>query len=240
MNFKMGCLKTNTFTKVKLCDVTPAEEDYLEAIYHLGEGHKSAVSTNDIAGRMATKPASATDMVKKLAKKKLIDHRLYKGVRLTEMGTSIAIGIIRKQRLWEVFLMQKLNLSLEMLPAIAAEMKHIKSPELIDKLDTFLGFPQIAPSGEPIPSKDGEFKKGIKKLLNELPVGASGICTAVKDASPTFLKFLDKNGIGVGSRIQILDKEEFDNSLGIQIDTREMRISEQIASNLYLEVGENS
>ncbi len=240
MNFKMSCLKSNTFTKVKLCDVTPAEEDYLKAIYHLGEGHKSAVSTNAIAERMATKPASATDMIKKLAKKDWVEHRMYKGVRLTEKGTSIAIGSIRKQRLWEVFLVQKLHLSLEILPAIAEQMKHIQSPELIDKLDIFLGFPQIAPSGEPIPSKDGEFKKGIKKLLNELPVGASGICTAVKDSSPTFLKFLDKNGIGIGSRIRILDKEEFDNSLGIQIDIREMRISEQIASNLYLEVGKNS
>ncbi len=219
--------------------MTPAEEDYLKAIYHLGDEHKHMVSTNAIAERMATKPASVTDMVKKLAKKDLVDHKMYKGVRLTEKGRSVALTIIRKQRLWEVFLVQKLNFSLDVVPEVAQQLKHIKSVELIDKLDGHLGFPQIAPSGEPIPSKDGEFKKMINKLLNDLPVGAAGICTGVKDSSPAFLKFLDKSGIAIGSSIRILDKEEFDNSLGIQIDTREIRISEQIASNLYLEVGED-
>ncbi len=239
MAFKIGYLKTNTFTKVKLCDLTPAEEDYLKAIYHLGNEENGMISTNAIAERMATKPASVTDMVKKLAKKSWVDHRMYKGVRLTEKGRSAALSIIRKQRLWEVFLVQKLNFSLDVVSEISEALQHVQSVVLIDKLDSHLGFPQTAPSGEPIPSKDGVFIKGIKKLLSELPVGASGICTAVKDTSPAFLKFLEKNRMALGSAIQILDKEEFDGSLGIQIGTREMRISEQIASNLYIEVAEN-
>ncbi len=218
--------------------MTPAEEDYLKAIYYLDKGDNRTVSTNAIAERMATKPASVTDMVKKLAKKDWVDHRMYKGVRLTEKGRSFALTIIRKQHLWEVFLVQKLNFSLDAAPGIAEQLKHIKSLELIDKLDCHLGFPQLAPSGEPIPSKDGKFKNAIKKLLSDLPVGASGICTAVKDSSPAFLKFLEKNRIGIGGLIRILDKEEFDGSLGIQIDTREIRISEQIASNIYLDAVE--
>lgn len=219
--------------------MTPAEEDYLKAIYHLSNDDNRAISTNAIAKRMATKPASVTDMVKKLSKKDFVVHKMYKGVRLTEKGRSAALTIIRKQRLWEVFLVQNLNLSLDVTADISEQLKHIQNDELIEKLNTYLGFPQIGPSGEPIPTKDGEFKKGIKKLLNDLPVGAVGICTGVKDSSPAFLKFLDKNRISIGSSIRILDKEEFDNSLGIQIDTREIRISEQIASNLYLEIAED-
>lgn len=217
--------------------MTSAEEDYLKGIYHLVGENNRQVSTNAIAERMATKPASVTDMVKKLAKKGFVDHRMYKGVSLTDKGCSVALSVIRKQRLWEVFLVQKLAFPLDVVSEIAEDLKHIKSIELIDKLEGYLGFPQIAPSGEPIPSKDGEFKKGIKKLLNDLPVGASGICEAVKNASPAFFKFLEKNGIAIGSPIQILDKEEFDGSLGIRIGTHDIRISEQIASNLYLVVG---
>lgn len=218
--------------------MTPAEEDYLKAIYYLDKGDNRAVSTNAIAERMATKPASVTDMVKKLAKKDWVEHKMYKGVRLTEKGRTVALSVIRKLRLWEVFLVQKLDFSLDDVPEIAEQLKHIKSIELIDKLEGHLGFPQITPSGEPIPSKEGKIKKGIKKLLSDLPVGASGICTAVKDSSPSFLKFLEKNRIIIGRPIKILDKEEFDGSLGIQIDTREIRISEQIASNIYLDVME--
>lgn len=218
--------------------MTPAEEDYLKAIYHLSTGDNRTVSTNAIAERMATKPASVTDMVKKLARKDLVDHRMYKGARLTEKGRFVALSVIRRQRIWEVFLVQKLDFSLDAVPGIAELLKHVKSKELIDKLERHLGFPEIAPSGEPIPSKDGTFKKVIKKLVIDLPVGASGICTAVKDSSPAFLKFLEKNRISIGNMIRIVDKEEFDGSLGIEIDTREIRISEQIASNLYLEVGE--
>ena len=240
MDFKIGFLKTNTFTNVKLCDVTPAEEDYLKAIYHLDIKDNRMVSTNAIAKRMATKPASVTDMVKKLAKKELIDHRMYRGVRLTEKGRSAALSVIRKQRLWEVFLVQKLNFSLDYVSKIAEALQHVQSKTLIDKLDSHLGFPQVAPSGEAIPSKDGAIKKRIEKLLSDLPVGAAGVCTAFKDSSPAFLKFLDKNQIAIGSSIRILDKEEFDGSFGLQIDTREIRISQQIASNLYLEVGENT
>ena len=216
--------------------MTSAEEDYLKAIYHLGSEDNRVVSTNAIAHRMATKPASVTDMVKKLSKKGFVDHKMYKGVRLTEKGRGSALSIIRRQRLWEVFLVQKLGFPLDMISDISEQLEHVQNDELVEKLNTFLGLPPIAPSGEPIPSKDGEFKKVIKKLLNDLPVGAAGICTGVKDSSPAFLKFLDKNRITIGSSIRILDKEEFDGSFGIQVGNREIRISEQIASNLYLEV----
>ena len=220
--------------------MTSAEEDYLKAIYHLVGSDNLRVSTNAIANQMGMKPASVTDMIKKLAKKGFIFHRMYKGVRLTEQGHIIAVSLLRKQRLWEVFLVQKLHFSMNNVHDIAQSLQHIHHEELIDKLDTYLGFPQIAPSGEAIPTRDGTFKAQIRKLLVKLPVGASGIFVAVKDDSPAFLKFLDKNRIHIGASIQISDKEEFDGSFGIQIDSRDIRISEQIATNLYLEIAEDN
>ncbi|MDT7829139.1 metal-dependent transcriptional regulator [Pricia sp. S334] len=218
--------------------MTSAEEDYIRTIYDLGRGSHRLVPTNAIAERMATTPASVTDMVKKLAQKNIVEHRMYRGVRLTEAGRSAALSILRKERLWEVFLVQKLELAMDTVPEIARQLKHVQNTTLIDKLEAHLDFPTVAPSGEPIPSREGEFKKSIKRLLSDLPVGASGICTATKDASTAFLNFLEKNRIAIGSPIRILDKEQFDGSLGIQVGNREMRISERIAANLFIEVEE--
>jgi len=216
--------------------VTPAEEDYLKAIYHLDNGDNRRVSTNAIAERMDTKPASVTDMVKKLAKKGFVDHKMYKGVGLNEKGRSVALTIIRKQRLWEVFLVQKLDFSLDAVSEIAEQLEHIKSELLIDKLDQHLGFPKIDPHGDSIPSKDGEFKKLVKKLLSEVAVGREGVCIGVKDSSVAFLNFLDKNHIALGDKIKVLDKEEFDGSLHLKIKGRRVHISNQIAGNLYIEI----
>ncbi|HZJ21413.1 MAG TPA: metal-dependent transcriptional regulator [Pricia sp.] len=214
--------------------MTPAEEDYLKGIYHLDNGDNRMVSTNAIAERMATKPASVTDMVKKLAKKGFVDHKMYKGVRLNEKGRSLALSIIRKQRLWEVFLVEKLEFSRDAAPQIAEQLEHIKSEQLIDKLDQHLGFPKVGPHGDPIPSKDGEFKKFVKKLLCEVAVGTEGVCVGVRDSSVAFLNFLDKNHIALGDQIKLLDKEEFDGSLHIKVKDRRIHISNQIAGNLYI------
>ena len=103
-------------------------------------------------------------------------------------------------------------------------------------MDEHLDFPEVDPHGDPIPSKNGEFKKSIKKLLKDLPVGTTGICVGVKDSSHSFLKFLDKNQIALGDEIYILDKEEFDDSFRIEINNSKMQISNQIASNLYIKL----
>jgi len=218
--------------------MTLSEEDYIKAIYHLEKGEHKTVSTNALAEQMATKPSSVTDMVKKLSDKGVVNYRPYKGVVLTEYGQKIALSLVRKHRLWEVFLVEKLDFSWDEVHEVAEQLEHIKSEKLVDQLDKHLGFPEVDPHGDPIPSKNGELKKTIKKLLNEVPIGTSGICVGVKDSSAPFLKFLDKNKIALGDTILVLDKEEFDGSIDIKIKEKTIHISEQIASNLYLKITE--
>jgi len=213
--------------------MTLSEEDYIKAIYHLGKGENSRVSTNAVAEEMETKPSSVTDMVKKLSDKGVVNYTPYKGVSLTEYGQKIALSLVRKHRLWEVFLVEKLDFTWDEVHEVAEQLEHIKSEKLIDQLDKHLGYPQVDPHGDPIPSKNGEFKKTIKKLLNEVPTGTSGICVG---SSPPFLKFLDKNKIALGDTILVLEKEEFDGSLYIRIKEAKIHISNQIASNLYLKI----
>lgn len=219
--------------------MTLSEEDHIKAIYHLSRGEQSKVSTNAIAEQLRTKPSSVTDMVKKLSEKGLVNHRRYKGVSLTELGTKKALSIVRKHRLWEVFLVEKLDFAWDEVHEVAEQLEHIKSDALIEKLDAHLGFPRVDPHGDPIPSKDGEFKNVIKKLLSAAEIGTEGICVGVKDSSAPFLKFLDKNNIAIRDTIKVLEKEEFDGSLYIEVNGKQVHISSQIASNLYLQIAED-
>lgn len=216
--------------------MTRSEENYLKAIYHLGSSQNKAVATNAIARQMDTKPSSVTDMIKRLSEKGLVNYRKYQGVTLTQNGRNAALGIIRKHRLWEVFLVEKLNFSWDEVHEMAEQLEHIKSEQLIDRLDEHLGFPKFDPHGDPIPSKSGVFKKSNKRLLTEVPLDTEGICVGVKDSSAAFLKFLDKNNIALGDKIVVRDREEFDGSLFIEIDENKMHISNQIASNLYIQL----
>lgn len=217
-------------------DMTLSEEDYIKAIYHLSETENVSVATNAIAEQMSTKPSSVTDMIKKLSEKSLVNYKKYQGVSLTEKGRLVALTIVRKHRLWEVFLVDKLNFSWDEVHEVAEQLEHIKSEALIDKLDAHLGYPKVDPHGDPIPTKDGTFKKSVKKLISELPVSSKGVCVGVNDSSVAFLKFLDKNKIALGDTFKILDREEFDGSVTIQTRAGAIRISEQIASNLFLEI----
>ena len=216
--------------------MTRSEENYLKAIYHLGSNQNKAVATNAIAQQMETKPSSVTDMIKRLSEKDLVNYRKYQGVTLTQNGRIVALGIIRKHRLWEVFLVDKLKFSWDEVHEMAEQLEHIKSEQLIDRLDEHLGFPKFDPHGDPIPSKSGVFKKSNKRLLTEVPMDTRGVCVGVKDSSAAFLKFLDKNKIALGDKITVLEREEFDGSLYIEIEENKMHISNQIASNLYIQL----
>tara|TARA_R110000850_G_scaffold271031_2_gene404915 strand:+ start:312892 stop:313548 length:657 start_codon:yes stop_codon:yes gene_type:complete len=211
-----------------------SEENYLKAIFHLERFSRDGVSTNAIAEQMHTKASSVTDMIKKLSDKKLVNYVKYQGVTLTNEGKKTAAKIIRKHRLWEVFLVEKLDFSWDEVHEIAEQLEHIESDVLIEKLDKHLDFPKFDPHGDPIPSKDGTFPERDKVLLSEIKVGESGVCVGVKDTSSSFLKFLDKNGVALGKKIKVLEHEEFDDSMRIQIGNESITISHMIASNLYL------
>jgi len=213
---------------------TLSEENYLKAIYHLELVSDKGISTNAIAEQLETKASSVSDMVKKLSDKNVLVYKKYKGVKLTDLGKHTAANIVRKHRLWEVFLVEKLNFSWDEVHDVAEQLEHIKSPKLINQIDALLGFPTHDPHGDPIPDKDGNIKIIEKSLLSTLSINESGICVGVDDSSSEFLQFLDKKGITLGHQIIVLEKEDFDNSLSIQIGDRKMSISNKIANNLYI------
>ena len=211
-----------------------AEENYLKAIYHLESVSKGGINTNAIAKSLATKASSVSDMIKKLSDKEVVLYKKYKGVTLTELGKKTAANIVRKHRLWEVFLVKKLNFSWDEVHDVAEQLEHIKSKKLINQLDALLGFPTHDPHGDPIPDKDGYINAIDKCLLATFKETETGVCVGVNDSSSEFLQFLDKKGITLGKKIEVLEKEDFDDSLSILIDNKKMSISNKIANNLYI------
>lgn len=214
--------------------MTFSEENYLKTIYHLTSVSDSGVSTNAIAEKMETKASSVTDMLKKLADKKLVSYKKYQGVSLTDSGLLAAKMIVRKHRLWEVFLVEKLDFNWDEVHDVAEQLEHIQSEQLIDRLDDFLGNPTEDPHGDPIPDAQGRIVKVDKQLLSELEQGQAGVCVGVKDTSPEFLQYLDKQNISLGTKIEVLSKETFDQSLRIKVNASELTISNKIAGNLFV------
>ncbi|WNH11027.1 metal-dependent transcriptional regulator [Thalassobellus suaedae] len=214
--------------------MTLTEENYIKSIYQLGKYGVHTVSTNSIADALETKASSVTDMMKKLAEKGYVNYKKYQGVNLTIKGGEIAADIVRKHRLWEVFLVEKLNFSWDEVHEIAEQLEHIKSEKLIHELDKFLNYPTHDPHGDPIPNKFGAIKKTEKILLFNLSENTKAVCVGVKDASSAFLKYLDKHKIALGSEIIVLSREDFDNSMVIKIGETLISISQIIASNLFV------
>ena len=213
---------------------TLSEENYLKSIFHLQAVSGKGINTNSIAKKLDTKPSSVTDMIKKLAEKKVLVYKKYQGVTLTNLGEKAATSIVRKHRLWEVFLVDKLNFSWDEVHDVAEQLEHIKSPKLINELDAFLGYPKKDPHGDPIPDINGVIKPTEKKLLSELKKNQRGVCVGVKESSKQFLQYLDTRNIGIGTTIKVLDKEEFDDSMTIQIGDHQLQITDKIAHNLYI------
>ena len=214
-----------------------SEEDYLKALYHL-ETDYDAVSTNSIADYLDMKPSSVTDMLKKLAEKKYINYEKYKGTSLTKKGRLVALSIIRKHRLWETFLVEKLGFGWDQVHIIAEELEHIKSEELIENLDDFLGNPKYDPHGDPIPSKDGKIEKMNQKLLVELKDDQKGIITGVKKGTTSLLNYLDKEKIKLGDSVKVIEILEFDGTYIVEINKRKLTFSEKICQNLLLETND--
>ena len=214
--------------------MTLSEEDYLKAIYHLKRDTDKEVSTNAIAERIHTKASSVSDMLKKLAEKELIHYKKYQGVTLTEKGKRHAAKIVRKHRLWEVFLVERLHFSWDEVHEVAEQLEHIKSEKLIKELDAFLGHPKTDPHGDPIPDEEGNIQAFDKVVLSSCKTGEKGTCIGVKDSSPRFLQYLDKLGIAIGSPIQIVEKEPFDHSMTILNNGNKINISALVANHIYI------
>lgn len=214
---------------------TLSEENYLKAIYHLQQRTPNGVSTNRIADRMKTKASSVTDMVKKLSAKGMVDYVKYQGTSLTDAGNQHALKVIRKHRLWEVFLVEKLGFPWDRVHDIAEQLEHIESPELVERLDAYLGHPKVDPHGDPIPDAEGRIGRKSRTLLAECEDGLTVVCVGVKESSSEFLRFLDQKNINIGTVISIEGREPFDGSMAVRIDENPIFISEKIANNLFVQ-----
>ena len=216
-------------------DFTSTEENYIKAIYHLSEDGEGTISTNEIAKAVNATPASVTDMLKKLKQKKLITYEKYHGVQLAKEGERIAKTVVRKHRLWEVFLVEKLGYSWDKIHEIAEQLEHIRSEEMIDKLDKFLDFPKFDPHGDPIPDAALNIKVPQQTLLTKLKVGDKGKVVGVKDSSATFLRYLDTQEIQLGTLIELTEIIEFDSSIHIKIGkARKITLSKLAAQNIFI------
>ncbi len=213
------------------------EENYIKAIYKLSQEGDGAVSTNAIAEVMQTKAASVSDMLRRLHEKDIINYVKYRGVTLTDSGRKTALQLVRKHRLWEVFLVDKLKFNWDEVHDVAEELEHITSELMIRRLDEFLGFPKYDPHGDPIPTEDGYMALKQQILLSELDPGQAGIVMGVKDSQPIFLQYLDKVGIYLGAKIKVTDKVEYDNSLEINLDNKkQLSVSSEVSKNIFISV----
>lgn len=215
--------------------LTHAEENYLKAIYLIAEGKAFLVSTNALAAFLSTSAASTTDMVQRLHGKQLVTYQKYQGVSLSEMGRKLAIMIMRKYLLWQVFLVDKLKFGWNDIHDVAAQLQHVSSDMLIDRLDDFLGNPHCSPHGVVIPNPNGEIVAKSRRLLTEVPEGESGIVGAIKDGSASFLQYLSKRNIYLGAKITVFEKIHFDESMDIIIDNQyKINISRKITDNILV------
>lgn len=215
---------------------TPAEENYLKAIYHLGQSGERAVLTSEIALAMQTTSASVTDMLKKLAEKNFIEYERYKGARITRKGEKIALAVVRKHRLWEVFLTEVLKFGWEEVHDMAEQLEHVSSDELIKRLDQFLGYPRVDPHGDPIPDPQGKMQSFQQVRLNQAKAGIEVIISGVNDHQPAFLQFLRNKGLMPGTAITLIETDPYEKSLMLRRkdSSESLFLSKEVASQIFI------
>lgn len=217
--------------------LTTAEENYLKAVFKIIEKGGKTAGTNSVAEAMQTSAASATDMLKRLHEKGLVSHEKYRGVDLTDEGRRCAIALIRKHRLWEVFLLEKLGFAWHEVHDIAEQLEHVQSEELIRRLDAYLGHPQYDPHGDPIPDPQGRWAYRDQHALSALTPGQSGVVTGVDEHSPAFLQYLDRAGLILGAQLILLERVAYDHSSIIRTsDGVEKVVSEKVSQNVFVKL----
>ena len=175
-------------------------------------------------------------MLKKLQQKELVNYIKYKGVTLSKSGEKKATNIIRKHRLWETFLVETLDFNWSEVHDVAEELEHIKSPKLIDKLDHFLNYPKFDPHGDPIPTKNGIIKSSERIILSEVTNNRKAIILGVSLDDKEFLNYLTILKINIGTNIEIVEKNSFDQSMKIKINTKLEYISQDVPQNILVKI----
>ncbi len=212
------------------------EENYLKSIFLIStdENAVSEVGTNNLASFLNLKPATVNDMLKKLKDKEMIHYEKYGKITLSAIGKKYAIEVLRKQRLWETFLYEKLDFTWDEVQEVSEQLEHIKSHKLINKLDEFLNFPEFDPHGEVIPNAKGEMRTLFKKRLSEVEIGHYCKMIAVKDTSAPFLQYVVKLGLGISSSIKVIDKNNYDHLIEIEVNGKRSSVSQKFAENIFI------
>lgn len=213
-----------------------AEENYIKSIYHLQQQGKN-VTTNQLADLLQTKPASVTDMLKKLEAKSLLSYQKYYGCRLLPAGRKLALSVVRRHRLWEFFLVNTLGFGWEEVHEIAEQLEHVQSAALTEKLDAFLQFPAFDPHGDPIPNRRGKMALQAKCAVADAKKGTHGTISAVGMQKAGLLKLLKSKGLAIGQQVTVKQVYEFDDSVDLLLsDGRQVQVSAQLASQLFITV----
>ena len=216
--------------------LTKAEENYLKAIFKIAERERKSVSTNAIAAELKTSAASVSDMIKKLSDKDLVLYEKYRGVNLSDLGKTLATQLVRKHRLWESFLVDKLHFKWNEVHDIAEELEHIQSLELINRLDAFLGFPRFDPHGDPIPSEEGKFTLRNQVILGELEKGNQAEIVGVREHDDQFLAHLHEMGLVLNKTVRVVDSFPYDGSVLVEVDATQRTVSDKVARNIYVKL----
>ncbi len=211
-------------------------ENYLKALFHLTnpETGKAEAGTNELATHLNVKPATVNDMLKKLKEKKLISYEKYGKISLTKAGKKLATDVLRKHRLWETFLYEKLDFTWDEVHEIAEQLEHIQSAKLIEKLDHYLDYPEYDPHGDVIPNAKGELKQKPRKKLSEIKVGKACRIVAVKDNTTPFLNYVVKLGLGISSKIKVISRQEYDDMMEIEAGNQKHSVSQKFADNIFV------
>ncbi|MDD2983763.1 MAG: metal-dependent transcriptional regulator [Crocinitomicaceae bacterium] len=213
-----------------------AEENYIKQLLSLSLDReaKEGIGTNELALSLNVKPSTVNDMLKKLRQKELIDYEKYGKIQLTATGRKTGMDILRKHRLWETFLYQKLDFTWDEVHEVAEQLEHIQSNKLIEKLDKFLEFPEFDPHGDPIPTANGEIQVLSKLVLSDAEIGKTYRMVAVKDNSAVFLNYVMELGLGINNTIEIISKQDFDESMEIKVKGEAVRVSKKFSQNIYI------
>lgn len=209
-------------------------ENYLKNIYKI-QSNEGKVTTSSLSEKLQISPASVSEMIKKLAEEGTLTHTPYKGVELTEEGKLLALRIIRKHRLWEMFLVDVLHFSWDEIDDEAERFEHIMSDKMEEKIDHVLGHPMIDPHGDPIPTKNGEIQCAMSYPLNEAKEGSKVKVLRVSDADSEMLQYISSIGVTLNKKLTIKQKMNFDGSLALKINNKEVNISSTIAENIFVE-----
>ncbi|MCO5259901.1 MAG: metal-dependent transcriptional regulator [Crocinitomicaceae bacterium] len=216
--------------------VSQTEENYLKALFHLTNETigKIDAGTNELAAFLSVKPATVNDMLKKLKEKELVSYEKYGKITLTQQGKAHAVEVIRKHRLWETFLYEKLAFSWDEVHEVAEQLEHIRSKKLVEQLDRFLNFPEVDPHGDPIPNAKGQLKFIQRSTLVQVEEGKTCQLVAIKDSSASFLQYAVQLGIGLSTQIKVLHRFDFDGSIEIEVNNKRSTVSQKFAENVYV------